>query len=227
MRKTKTKCIRDFECEICHCKGMLQILTKSYARVRHYLRLNEFGKPVFEYHRNSIEYVNRNLGNIKTDLASTDHMTKNYDHNLKELNPNNENKTISPFACLNPAFKAIEWSKYEEYLNKIYVKQYAKQQFSNSVKYFDCLENPSKILTIPTSNRANVLKALICLSKFLGKYLEFKDLLQKYGVKWINADAFSSFIRIFNNSHSDLPEWYHKARNILNDNEKLYLRFML
>ena len=57
---SKTKCIRDFECEICHRKGMLQILTKNYARVRHYVKL-ENGKPVFEYHRNSIEHVNRIL----------------------------------------------------------------------------------------------------------------------------------------------------------------------
>ena len=96
-RKTKTKCIRDFPCEICHCKGMLQILTKSYARVRHYLRLNEFGKPVFEYHRNSIEYVNRNLGNIKTDLTRSDHNNDD-PNNLKsslELNNNDSGRSLA------------------------------------------------------------------------------------------------------------------------------------
>ena len=66
---SKTKCIKDFECEMCHRKGMLQILTTNYARVRHYVRLVN-GKPVFEYHRNSIEYVNGILANIKDDQSN-------------------------------------------------------------------------------------------------------------------------------------------------------------
>jgi hypothetical protein len=57
----KVKCVKDFPCEQCNRKGMLQILSPSYVRVRHYLKLNEYGKPVFEYHRNSIEYINRIL----------------------------------------------------------------------------------------------------------------------------------------------------------------------
>jgi intergrase/recombinase len=34
-------------------------------------------------------------------------------------------------------------------------------------------------------------------------------------------------MRIFNNNHNDLVEWYHKAVNVLNNNERLYLKFML
>ena len=56
----KTKCVKDFRCEVCGIQGMLQVLSESYARVRHYKYLKN-GKPVFEYHRNSIEYVNRIL----------------------------------------------------------------------------------------------------------------------------------------------------------------------
>ena len=79
----KTKCVKDFKCEVCHIKGMLQILSKSYMRIRHYQRLDpNTKKPIFTYHRNSMEYVNRILANIKANPDQTDH--NHYDQNLKE-----------------------------------------------------------------------------------------------------------------------------------------------
>ena len=65
----KTKCVKDFRCEFCGIPGMLQVLSERYARVRHYKCLKN-GKPVFEYHRNSIEYVNGILANIKYDQSN-------------------------------------------------------------------------------------------------------------------------------------------------------------
>ena len=65
----KTKCVKDFKCEVCGIPGMLQILSENYARVRHYKYLRN-GKLVFEYHRNSIEYVNGILANIKYDQSN-------------------------------------------------------------------------------------------------------------------------------------------------------------
>jgi hypothetical protein len=56
----KTKCVKDFKCEACGIPGMLQILSDDYARVRHYKCLMN-NKPVFEYHRNSMEYINKTL----------------------------------------------------------------------------------------------------------------------------------------------------------------------
>ena len=65
----KVVCVKDFKCEVCGIQGMLQILSESYSRVRHYKFLKN-GKPVFEYHRNSIEYVNGILANIKDDQSN-------------------------------------------------------------------------------------------------------------------------------------------------------------
>jgi hypothetical protein len=45
----KTKCVKDFPCEVCGIPGMLQILSESYAIVRHY-KFFMNGKPVCEYH---------------------------------------------------------------------------------------------------------------------------------------------------------------------------------
>jgi intergrase/recombinase len=100
-------------------------------------------------------------------------------------------------------------------------------QYSYAIKYIDCLENPSRILEAPTSIKDNILKALTCLSKYLGQYEEFRDKLKQHGIKWTKDSSYQSFIRIFNNNHDDLIEWYHKASNVLNANEKLYLKFMM
>jgi hypothetical protein len=43
----------------------------------------------------------------------------------------------------------------------------------------------------------------------MGKYEEYKTKPSNCGVKWANNyDAFNSFLRIVNNNHSNLGEWY-------------------
>jgi intergrase/recombinase len=102
------------------------------------------------------------------------------------------------------------------------------QVFNNGIRHFDCLENPHNISAIPTSTRGNVLKAMVNLSKFLGSYEKYKTKLRNNGVKWVNTDdSFNSFLRIINNNHNNLGEWYTTAQNLLRDNEKLWLKFNL
>ena len=121
----------------------------------------------------------------------------------------------------------MNWSAYREYLSKKYGNQYTSMQFNYAKNYIDCLSNPSKILEAPTSVRSNILKALISISKYLGTYIEFKESLKQYGIKWISTTSFDSFINIFNNNQDSLLNWYRDAVKVLNDNERLYLRFML
>jgi len=44
----KVKCVKEFPCQQCNRRGMLQVLTSSYARIRHYDKLVN-GKPRFIY----------------------------------------------------------------------------------------------------------------------------------------------------------------------------------
>ena len=58
----KYVCVKDFECEICHVRGMLQIITENYARVRHYDKMDPVNrKPKFLYHRQGKGYVETQL----------------------------------------------------------------------------------------------------------------------------------------------------------------------
>jgi hypothetical protein len=64
----------------------------------------------------------------------------------------------------------IDWSGYKAFLDKEYKKEYSNAKFNYTMRFYDCYQNPSKLLEIPTSIRANALKALIALSKFTGEY---------------------------------------------------------
>jgi hypothetical protein len=68
----KIRCVKDFPCEECGKKGLLQILTANYARCRHYSHLDaNTRKPQFTYHRNSIAYVTEKLrGSSEKSLSS-------------------------------------------------------------------------------------------------------------------------------------------------------------
>jgi intergrase/recombinase len=95
-------------------------------------------------------------------------------------------------------------------------------------KYHQCFINPNELLKIPVSIRSNVLKAMVAFSKYTSCYEDYKSKLKNSGIKWVTNDsAFDSFLRIVNNNHSDLGQWYCEMQKILRDEEKLYLKFVL
>jgi hypothetical protein len=117
--------------------------------------------------------------------------------------------------------------QYRVYLTNLYCKSYAKSQLNNAIKYSDCLENPSRLLSLKPSMRLNVLKAIVCLSKYSGCYEEYKTKLKNYGIKWVNEDtAFNGFLAIFNHKHDTLPDWIKQVQPLFHNNEKLFLRFL-
>ena len=124
-------------------------------------------------------------------------------------------------------YKVFLTNKYPNKLNDKKLSQYAKAQLSNASKYLECLENPSKILSFPESTQKNILKAMVCLSKYLGCYEEYKAKLKSYDIKWSNDDtAFNGFLAIFNHQHDNLPEYMAEIQPILHENEKLFVRFL-
>jgi len=129
-----------------------------------------------------------------------------------------------------PTTFSLEGNNLEQYrvfLFQKYSRQYASMQFGYAIKYFDCLKNPAKLLSINSSNRCNVLKAIVCLSKYLGCYEEFKSKMKNFGIKWTNEDtAFNGFLAIFNHKHNTLGAWIQQITPILHSNEQLFLRFL-
>src|SRR4030042_3438689 len=75
-------------------------------------------------------------------------------------------------------------TSYRAYLKSKFSGQYAGLQYGYVVKYGSLMSNPSEIGNLPLSIRSNVLKSLINLSKYLGKYESFKSQLKNHGIKW-------------------------------------------
>jgi hypothetical protein len=181
------------------------------------------------------------LQTVKADSGQIGqiHIAKLHDLKLEGSSFNSLNKWAGSSARIEhhppKSLKNIDLSdfninliEYRAFLLSKFSRSYALQLFNNGIKHFDFLKNPQGISAIPAGIRGNVLKAMVNLAKYLGKYDDYKGRLSNCGVRWVNSDnAFNSFLRIVNNKHSNLGEWYKTAQNILRNNEKLYLKFTL
>ena len=126
------------------------------------------------------------------------------------------------------AFKTIDWDQYKQYLLAKYAKSYAVLLFENAKKYHSLLAKVNDIQLIKSSIRNNIIKSLIALSRYQGSYDAFKSKMVSHGIKYVRPDAITTFTRIFNNNaHEGLAQWYNDSNDVLQYNERLYLRFML
>jgi len=210
-------------CQICGIVGYLQHIGKNYYRVRHYVGY-ENGKPLFKYHRQDPEYVLKSLGHEGVDQIDPDTI----DQNLKVKEFFNENKRAGSLVWIGrkpPNPSNIDWSQFKQYLDSKYSQNWSKAVYLYSKKYCRLLENPIELDTFKDHKRNNVLKSLVVLSKYLGRYQHFKHMLDRYGIKPSRKDAFSSFLKILNNSNGEVVNWYNKALEVLRPNEQLFLRF--
>ena len=92
--------------EVCSQVSTIQVFFKqngevSYGRARHYQRLNETKKPVFEYHTQSKEYLTEKLKYVlpKIDQHS-DLNQRNDDRKLKESSSISKNRRAGSLARL-------------------------------------------------------------------------------------------------------------------------------
>jgi hypothetical protein len=126
------------------------------------------------------------------------------------------------------AIHGFDVDQFKDFLYGKYCGSYASQILNFVSKNGkDFLENPSKLLSLKSSVRSNGLKSMVCLSKYLGRYEEYRGKLKSYGIKWNNEDtAFNGFLSIFSKKHDTLGPWVKQIMPLLPDNEKLFLRFL-
>jgi len=76
--------------------------------------------------------------------------------------------------------------------------------------------------------KEHAIKSLIVLSKFLGKYEQFKNALKQNGIRTEKHDnGLNSFIRILNAQNSDIIKWLDNIQQDLRPNERLFSKFLL
>jgi intergrase/recombinase len=72
-----------------------------------------------------------------------------------------------------------------------------------------------------------VLKAIVCLSKYLGCYEEYKQQLKRYGIKWATSNtSFSGFLSIFSKKHDTLPDYLREIRQHITASEYVFVKFL-
>ena len=86
-----------------------------------------------------------------------------------------------------------------------------KQVLLYAAKYGYILNtyNASAILPLSTNKRHHAMEALVSLSKYQGKYHVWKEIKEKYQLKWSNGDSFEVFEGILegHNNYPAMMEW--------------------
>ena len=92
------------------------------------------------------------------------------------------------------------WAKFEEYLLKSHNKRTTKTRLLYSKKYYHILEeaNGQELLILSNEKRMHVMKALATLSKYMSCYDKWKNIVQRYQLKWSNEDSIQTFYDITN-----------------------------
>ena len=126
------------------------------------------------------------------------------------------------------SFRAFNWPEFQKYVQNKYRKTTAKRVMCYATRYYQILEsgNVGQLNAVPSTVRANAIKSLIIISKYVGCYEQFKASLKSYGIKSALPDALAAFVRIYNNNNSNLGEWFAKVKPILTPEEMLLLKFL-
>jgi hypothetical protein len=87
------------------------------------------------------------------------------------------------------------WVRFQDYLLQNHTKHTAKVRLSYCRKYYPVLKeaNAQILLTLSSGKRIHVMKSLAALSKYLGCYDEWKELRERYQLKWSEDDSLQVF----------------------------------
>jgi hypothetical protein len=103
------------------------------------------------------------------------------------------------------------WDDFEDYLVKSYRKSSVRCRLLYAKKYFTVIkeEKAQVPLVLPYNKRLQVMKSLAILSKFLGCYDKWKQIKERYHLKWSNDDSIQVFQNLTNqeNNYSSMLKW--------------------
>jgi hypothetical protein len=122
----KIKCLR-FECEICTKLASIQLFyNKSgevkYARARHYSgQLN--GKPQFEYHQQSLDYIQRKLSEMPTGNAEIGHIGQDINDDLLKQELSSNLRSMAGGDGIEPSFEPSGRNGVEDCTPSFWVKE--------------------------------------------------------------------------------------------------------
>jgi hypothetical protein len=108
----------------------------------------------------------------------------------------------------------IDEDRFKQYL-PAQRKRNWKQILLKAIKHGHILktEDASEILTFSDTKRRHVMEALVCLSKYQGTYNSWKEIKEKYQLKWTSPGGLEVFQSIFDNqkNYSSMVNWLKNA----------------
>ena len=103
------------------------------------------------------------------------------------------------------------WNNFKEYLKATLREKSIVGRLSYAKKYYHILTNgdATDIQCISKDKKLQIMKSLAILSKFIGCYDYWKNIKERYQLKWSNKNSIDTFKNIINegNSFNVLLEW--------------------
>ncbi len=113
--------------------------------------------------------------------------------------------------CLDNSF----WKNYKDYLSRNFNRHTAKCRliYAKDFSYVLNESDASSILLLSNEKRIHVMKALAALSKYTGCYDRWKDIINRYQLKWSAEDTGTFNDVMINNeqNYSSMIEWSKKC----------------
>ncbi|MGB9756302.1 MAG: hypothetical protein ACPLVJ_00770 [Candidatus Bathyarchaeales archaeon] len=90
-----------------------------------------------------------------------------------------------------PLNHSVDWSAFKEWLCKDKSGDYARDLLNYAKRFHHCLFNGnlSEVALLSEGKRRMVLASLSALAKFLGIYDQWKNSIQRYGIKWVEVET--------------------------------------
>ena len=125
---------------------------------------------------------------------------------------------------------SVDWNAFKEWLSKDKSEHYARDLWNYAKHYQHCLFNGdlSEIALLSEGKRRMVLASLSNLAKFLGVYNQWKTSVQRYGIKWIEAETKDKRIIQRLTKAVDVNDVYEWIRNVKKNRSELtvFMDFM-
>jgi hypothetical protein len=116
------------------------------------------------------------------------------------------------------------WDRFKEYLKATHREKSVVCRLSYAKKYYHILMNGNAIdiQSISNDKRLQVMKSLSILSKFMGCYDKWKDIKDRYQLKWSNDNSVYTFKKIINedNSFNNLLEWLKNTSSDISETHR-------
>jgi len=126
------------------------------------------------------------------------------------------------------ALHSVDWDLYRQWLLSRYPRRSALDRLNYAKKYYSCLlrRDLSTLQVLNNDKRVHAMKGLAALSKFLGLYSEWRDLVKRFDLKWSSRSSLKSFLSILNYNLENSKKWLFDVIQNIPMKYRVYLSFL-